>query len=110
MKIARQTGLQTTRTIAPAIALGFGPQKAVRLSREKGLGLPLGIGCQVRVEFAPQTGSETGMELDSRRPFGVALDTTPGTVMGTVPPLVRRASISACFLRILSLTCGTTRS
>ncbi len=75
------------------IALGFGLQEAARLGRKVSPNLPSEISRHIAVDFAPQTCPETGVKLDSDKPFGVALDTTPGTVMGTVPTAILKASI-----------------
>jgi hypothetical protein len=93
VKLTRQVGLQTARTIESAIALGLGLQKAARIGRKTSPNLPSKISRRVTVGFAPQTGCGTGMKLDSRKPFGIDLDTTPGTVLGTVPTVVPGMSI-----------------
>jgi hypothetical protein len=72
--------------------LGISLQKAVRLGRKVSSKLPSRISRQITLGFAPQTGYGTGMKLDSRKPFRVAMDTTPGTVLGTVPTVVRGVS------------------
>ena len=109
VKIVRQTDLQTARTIESAIALGFDLQEAVRIAGKASPKSPAGISRQVAVGLAPQTGSETGPKFDPEKPFGVALSTTPGTVLGTVPSPVRGASIPACFLQAVSLRCESTK-
>jgi hypothetical protein len=83
-----QTGSQTAFAITPKVALGLGPQKAARLGRKVSPNVPSEISRQVAVGFAPQTGCGTGVKIDSRKPFGVAMDTTPGIVLGTVPTVV----------------------
>jgi hypothetical protein len=55
--------------------------------------LPSEINRHIAVGFAPQAGCATGMKIDSRKPFEVAMDTTPGTVLGTVPKAILGASI-----------------
>ena len=72
MEHAREIGLQTARTIASGVALGFGPQEAMRISRKTSPDLPSEIGRQVTVGLAPQIGLEIGPKLDSGKPFEVA--------------------------------------
>jgi hypothetical protein len=88
VKLTRQVGLQTARTIESAIALGLDLQKAARIGRKTSPNLPSEISRQITVGLAPQTGLEFGPKSDSRKPFGVALETTPGTVLGTVLTVV----------------------
>jgi hypothetical protein len=85
--------------------LGISVQRAARIGGKTSPESPSEICRQVAVGFAPQTGCPTGMKLDYGKPCGVALDITPGTVLGTVPALVRGASIPACFTPTVSLRC-----
>jgi hypothetical protein len=88
LAVTRQTGSQTTFAVTPRVALGLGVQKAVQIGRKTSPKSPSEISRQVAVGFAPQTGCGTGMKIDSRKPSGFAMDTTPGTVLGTVPTVV----------------------
>jgi hypothetical protein len=92
-----RTGPQTTGAITPAIALGISVQRAARIGGKTSPESPSEISRQVAVGFAPQTGCPTGMKLDYGKPCGVALDITPGTVLGTVPTAVPEMSILTAF-------------
>jgi hypothetical protein len=92
-ELASQVGLQTAIAVTLAVTLSIDLQKAVRIGRKTSPNLPSEISRRVTVGFAPQTGCGTGMKLDSRKPFSVAIDTTPGTVLGTVPTVVPGMSI-----------------
>jgi hypothetical protein len=93
VKIARQIGPQTTIAITPATASSTGSQKAMRIGRKTSPAVPSRISRQVTVGFAPQAGSETGLKINSGKPFVVAVDTTTGTVLGTVLTVVPGMSI-----------------
>jgi hypothetical protein len=96
VELTGQVGLQTAGAVTPAVALSIDRQKAVRVGRKVRPVMPSRNGRQITVGFMPQAGLETGPRLDAGKPFGVALDTTPGTVLGTVPTVVPEVSFSAC--------------
>jgi hypothetical protein len=60
----------------------------VRIGRQVGLHFAIVIGSRVPIGFARQTGGRTGVKVAFRLPFGVATETTSGTVPGTVPTAV----------------------
>ena len=72
--------------------MGLGLQQAMRLGRKVSPNLPSRISRQVTVDFALPIGPRTEVEIDSRKPFGVTMDTTPGTVLGTVLRVVHGMS------------------
>jgi hypothetical protein len=95
LRVMLQTCPQTTFGVTSATALRTGWQQAARLNRQVVLPLPVGIDYQVPVGFAPQTGCGTMMKVAFRLPFRAAVETTLGTVPGTVPMVIRGMPIQA---------------
>jgi len=93
VEVALQVLPQTARAIASATTIGLGLQMAVRLSRREVPHVPWRTGLQVTVGFALPIGPRAGVRVDSREPFGVTVETAPGTVPGTVPTMVTGRSV-----------------
>ena len=92
---ASRVSLQTTFATAPPITWDIAEQRAARISPEENPEVPFGTGCQIADAITPQAHPETGLGIDFRKPFGVALDTPSGTVPGTVPLAVREVQFLA---------------
>ena len=89
-QVGLQTGSQATFTTTPAVAFGVGSEEVLRISRQVTPDLGSSIDHQIAARFAPQTGCGAEAKLASRLPVRVALETTQGTVPGTVLTVVPR--------------------
>jgi hypothetical protein len=106
VRVATQVPLQ----IVPQVRL----RTTMRVGRKVALAVPARIQPQITFRKGPQVPARTGREIAGKTPpptpASTSLEVTPGTVLGTVPTPVRRASFSAWFLRAFALTCGATWS
>jgi hypothetical protein len=86
----------------------------MQIGRKVGLAVSARVRPQVTFQEGPAVAVQTGRRIDgkTRRPTPdtISLKVTPGTVLGTVPPLIRGVSISACFPRAFPLMCGVSWS